>query len=230
MAKKILSVAGILLILCVFNSCSSNPEKTLLQKYFQALSLKDLTTLSTMAIAPIDVDVESWEIVNVGEEVIEPATLPDLSSREAELKKNVEDSVGITIEARDIWDDAVYEEKNARTRAARRAAKNKSDELKIKYDEILEGHRNIQKDYNDAKTAASREEQISIFSLGYKAGDLPTVRDFTGDVHMKDVEIQIKSKTATNNYMIHLRLYMLKNDATNQQFRGRWVIIYFKTI
>jgi hypothetical protein len=230
MKRKILSIMGVILVLFAIQSCSSSPEKSLLSKYFNALMLRDSVTLSTMALEPVDIAVDSWEIVTIGEESVEPATLPDLNKKELDLKKAVEDSVGTTLDARDTWDDAVYEEENARTRAARRAAKVKADDLKVKYDEILEQHRNLQREYNEAKAAAAKEEEISVFSLGYKADDVPLVRDFTGDVHFKEVDIKIVSEGETKNYKVYMRKYMLKNEASGRSYRGRWVILRFELI
>ena len=108
MHRKVLSIVGIFLLFIVFHSCSSSPEKGLLERYFHALSLNDLTTMSTMAVEPVALDVESWEILNVGEEVTETAKLYELNQEELRLKKELEDHVAPTVAA----DDALYMIKN----------------------------------------------------------------------------------------------------------------------
>ncbi|MEA2006333.1 MAG: hypothetical protein U9O50_08780, partial [Acidobacteriota bacterium] len=65
MNKKILSILGVVLIIFVFQSCVSKPENTLLKRYFDAVSLNDITTMSTMALEPVLIDEESWEIISV---------------------------------------------------------------------------------------------------------------------------------------------------------------------
>ncbi|GAH25259.1 unnamed protein product, partial [marine sediment metagenome] len=54
MNRKILSILGMGLLIFTFYGCSSNPEQGLLDRYFNALSLDDVNTLSTMALEPVD--------------------------------------------------------------------------------------------------------------------------------------------------------------------------------
>jgi len=229
MKRKVSIFIGLILLVFIMQTCQQKPEEGLLKKYFHALSMNDLTTMSTMALEPIALEVASWEITNVSEEKIEAAILPDLNKEELELKKKVEESVGITIDARDELDDVKYELDNARTRAAKRAAQKKVDELQVKYDEIYENHKQFQKDYNEAKTASAREEEITTFSLG--AGELPNTRELTGDVHSKSVDVKIVNKSGEENtYRFYLRRYNLKDESMNINRRGRWVIIKFETL
>ena len=81
--------------------------------------MNDNQTLSTMAISPMSFDVTSWEILTVSEEVVHRLPLADMNTKELELKKSVEDSVGITLDARADLDEAIFEKNNARTGAAR---------------------------------------------------------------------------------------------------------------
>lgn len=228
MKRKSLSAIGVILLLFVLQSCTSHPEEGLLKRYFNAISLNDVTTMSTMAVEPISMDVESWEIISVSEEKIEPASLPEMNRLELELKKKVEESVGITLDAKDELLDAEYERDQARTRAARRAAQNKVKELQATYDEIYAVHQQLQTDYNEAKTATAREEQIASFSLG--AGDITNIRDLTGQVHSKEVDIKVVGKEATKNYRLYLRMFNLKDEVLNVNRRGQWKIIKFELI
>jgi len=228
MKRKSLFVIGVILILFVLQSCKSKPEEALLKRYFNAIILNDVTTMSTMAVEPISMDVQSWEIISVSEEIVEPASLPELNKKELELKTKVEESVGITLDTKDELLDAEYELKQARTRAARGAFQKKVKELQAKYDEIYATHQQLQKDYNEAKAVTARGEQICSFSLG--AGDLANIRDLTGQVHSKEVEIKVEGKSDTKNYKIYLRQYALKDEVYNVNRRGRWIIVRFELI
>ena len=228
MKRKSLSAIGVILLLFVLQSCTSHPEEGLLKRYFSAIALNDVTTMSTMAVEPISMDVESWEIISVSEEKIEPASLPEMNRLELELKKKVEESVGITLDAKDELLDAEYERDQARTRAARRAAQNKIKGLQATYDEIYATHQQLQTDYNEAKAATAREEQIASFSLG--AGDITNIRDLTGQVHSKEVDIKVVGKEATKNYKLYLMMYNLKDEVLNVNRRGQWKIIKFELI
>jgi hypothetical protein len=228
MKKKSLSAIGVILLLFVLQSCQSHPEEGLLKRYFNAIILNDVTTMSTMALEPISMDVESWEIASVSEEIIEPASLPEMNRLELELKKKVEESVGITLDAKDELLDAEYERDQARTRAARRVAEKKVTELQATYDEIYATHQQLQTDYNEAKAATAREEQVTSFSLG--AGDITNIRDLTGEVHSKEVEVKVVGKEDTKNYKLYLKMYSLKDEVLNVHRRGQWKIIKFELI
>jgi hypothetical protein len=228
MKRKSLSAIGVILLLFALQSCTSHPEEGLLKRYFSAIALNDVTTMSTMALEPISMDVEKWEIVNVSEEVIEPAKLPEMNKKELDLKKKVEESVGITLDAKDELLDAEYERDQARTMSAKRAAEKKVKELQATYDEIYANHQNLQTEYNEAKAATAREEQITSFSLG--AGDTGNIRDLTGNVHSKEVEVKVEGKEETKNYKLYLRMYDLKDEVLNVHRRGQWKIIKFEPL
>lgn len=232
MRRKGLIVIGIVTFLFVManlQNCKSHPEKGLLERYFHAVSLKDTATMSKMAVEPTSLDVQSWEIISVSEEKIDPATLPDLNAKEMELKKSLEGHVGPVMDAEDALYAAQEELKAARTGGAKAAAKKKVDELQAKFDEEREIHRQLQKQYNEAKAAAQREQDISLFSLD--AGDIPNIRELTGTVHAKEVDVKIVGKDGqVKTYRFYLKRYELKDEAINLVRRGRWVIAKMELI
>lgn len=225
MNRKILAILGAVLIVVAFTSCSSHPEKGLLERYFNALSLNDLTTLSTMAMDPASFDFDSWELDTVSEDVIETSALVEMNQKELDLKKQVEASVGITLDARAELDDAVFERDNARSRNAKRQLQTKVDDLQAKYDEQYAAHQQLQKDYNEAKEAAAYEEEIALFSLG---GDYTGVRSFVGEKHTKECEVTITKDGNSIHYRVYLRRYMLRDESMGLDHRGRWIIEKFE--
>ncbi len=229
MRKKTLCVIGAVMALFILQSCSSHPEQRLLESYFNAVTLKDNQTMSSMALEPIELDVDNWEIISVSPEEIRPVVLSDLNKQELELKKTEEDHRNPVLEAQDELYAAKDEESLARTSAARNAAKKKVEELQARYDEEYARHNEIRKEYTDAKEAAMREEQITAFSLGVR--ELPGIRDLTGDIHSKEVELKVKLKDGTEkSYRAYLRLYQLKDEATGISHRGRWIITHFEPL
>lgn len=222
MGRKSIIVIGVILLLFGLQSCQSKPEASILKRYVHAIILKDKATMASMAMEPISFDVERWEIVNVSPERVEPAPLPQLTEEEKKLQTQMQDSVGITMDAKEAADDADYELKNARTPAAKKAAQQKKNELQAKYEEIRAKHDQLMRDYNLAKQASIREEETTNFSLG--AGDLANIRDLKGEVRAKEVEVKIFWKSETNNYKFYLIRYNLKDETLNLPFHGRWVI------
>jgi len=228
MKRKTLIVIGSLLLFFFLQSCQSKPEESILKRYFHADILKDKATMASMALDPISLDAEKWEIVGVGEEKVEPTPLPQMNEEEKKLQKQQEESIGITMDAKDAVDIAADELKNARTAAARKAAQQKKDEAQAKYEEIRARHDQLQKDLNMAKAAAAREEEITNFSL--RAGELPNIRELKGDVQSKDVEVKVTSKSGAKSYKFYLRRYNLKDEALNLPYRGQWIIIKIEPI
>jgi hypothetical protein len=229
MRRKSLVIFGVLLILVFMQSCKARPEQSLLKSYFHACSLNDVTTMSTMAVEPIRIEAASWSITKVGEEVITPAMLPEMTQKEAELKKNTDAHIPVTLDAKDVLDTAKDEFNSARTAAARGAAKAKVDEAQKKYDEEYKLHQDMLKAYNDAKTEAAHEEEITSFSLN--AGQLANIRELKGNVHFKEVEIQIKAPNGSiENMKITMRMYDLKDEAANISRRGQWKITKFEKL
>ena len=228
MSRKILSLIGLFLVMVFMQSCSSDPEKNLLDRYFQADSLGDVATLSSMAISPLSFKADSYEILSVTEEVIEPATLPDLNKKYLDLKKLTEDSVQTTLLFSDELDNAKFEEETSRTTAAKRAARTKVSAAQAKYDEQYEKTKNVRTERNDAEDAAKKEEGITMFSLGVQ--ELINVRDLTGTVIFKEVTVRTVGDEGTKDYTFFLRRYMLEDEASNTHWRGNYKIILIKSL
>ena len=229
MRNKALIVIGLLVAFLVVQACSSAPEKTLLKKYFNAVLLNDNDTMSSIALDPFQPELGSWGIVSIGQEKIEQATLPALNKAEIEAKKLQDAQIGPTIDADSALKDAQYEMDTSRSAAGKAAAKRKVDELQAKYDIENGKMQELKKVYNAAKAAAAAEEEMTMFSLG--ARELPVVRDLTGEVHSKDVEVTVTTRAGvTKNYKLAMRMYNLKDEANNIRHPGRWVIIKFEPL
>ena len=228
MTRKTCSVIGIILLLSVLTSCGASPEEGLLKRYFSALTMNDRMTLSTMAIEPIAIDAQSWEITMVSEEVIEEFKLAEMDATERELQKKLTDHVGPVQELDDELWAAKEDLKAARTGSARRAAQAKVDEAQAKFDEERAIHSEMQKEVNEAQAAARKEEEIAEFSLG--AGNLPNIRSLTGEVFSKEVDLQAVGQTETKNYRFYLRRYALEDETLNVPYRGRWIITKIESI
>jgi len=172
-----------------------------------------------MAIEPLTMDVTSFSVVSVSPEKVEPVFLPQLSVQEADLKKKVEDHVTLTLDAQ----DELYVAQDSK------AGKKKIDELQAKYDEVFGVHKELQKTYNDAKSAAAREEEITGFSIGAKG--LGNIRELTGDVYSKQVVVKVKTRDGSEkDYTLYMRRYQLKDEATNLKHNGRWIIVRFEPL
>jgi len=229
MRKKILFVIGLLVAFFVIQGCTSKPEKSLLSRYFNAVTLNDNDTMSRMALEPFQPDMTSWNIVSISPEKIEPAKLPDLNKAEIEAKKAQDAQIGPTIDADTLLKDAQYEKDTSRSAAGKAAAQRNIDKLQAKYDAENAKMQAFKKDYNTAKAAAAAEEEMTMFSLG--ARELPTVRELVGNVHSKDVVVAIKTKAGgMKNYKLIMKQYVLKDEVNEVKHPSRWVIIKFEPL
>jgi len=229
MRKKTLIVIGLMVALFIVQACSPKPEQGLLKSYFNAVTMNDNSTMATMALKPFQPDMVSWDIVSISPEEIKPASLPELNKIEVEAKKAQDTQIGPTLDADALLKDAQDEKDLARSAGGKAAAQRKIDELQLKYDAENAKMQELKKAYNDAKKAAAEEEEMTMFSLGVR--ELATVRELTGNVHSKNVEIAVKTKAGgTKNYRLNMRQYMLKDEVNNINHRGRWVIIEFVPI
>ncbi len=229
MRNKTLIVLGVFVAFFVIQGCTSAPEKTLLKKYFNAVTMNDNDTMSSIALEPFQPELGSWKVVSIGEEKIEPASLPALSAAETEAKKAQDAQIGPTIDANTLLQDAQYEKDTSRSAAGKAAAQRKIDELQVKYDVENGKMQEFKRVYNAAKAAAAAEEEMTMFSLG--ARELPVVRELVGDVHSKSVEISVTNRAgATKNYKLMMKQYLLRDEVNKLPHRGRWVIISFEPL
>jgi hypothetical protein len=228
MSKKTLIVIGVFAAFLIIQGCTSSPEHTLLKKYFNAVQMNDNDTMSSMALEPLQPDMASWSIVSIGPEKVEPFNLPELNAAEIEAKKAQDAQIGPTLDADSALKDAQYERDTSRSAAGKAAAQRKVDELQKAYDEQNTQMQALKKAYNEAKSAASSQEEMAMFSLGVR--ELPTIRELTGEVHSKEVVVSITNKAGvTKNYKLDMKDYMLK-DPSGRRLPSRWVIIKFEPL
>ncbi|MGZ8856768.1 MAG: hypothetical protein ACXW2R_01530 [Candidatus Aminicenantales bacterium] len=229
MRKKTLIVIGVFLAFLVIQGCTSAPEKTLLKQYFNAVTMNDNDTLSSIALDPLQPELGSWSIVSIGPEKVEPASLPALNKAEIEAKKIQDAQIGPTIDADTALKDAQYEKDTSRSAGGKAAAQRKIDELQGKYDIENGKMQEFKKAYTTAKAAAAAEEEITMFSLA--ARELANVRELTGEVHSKEVVVAITNRAGVKkNYKLLMRQYLLKDEANNLPHRGQWKIIKFEPL
>lgn len=229
MRKRTLIVIGVFVAFLVIQGCTSAPEKTLLKKYFNAVAMNDNDTMSSMALEPFQPELGSWKILSIGEEKVEPASLPQMNTAEMEAKKAQDAQIGPTIDADSALKDAQYEKELARSAAGKAAAQKNIDKFQAAYDIENGKMQEYKRVYNEAKAKAAAEEEMTMFSLGQR--ELPVVRSLTGDVHSKEVEIAIVLKSGqTKNYKLLMKQYVLRDEANNIRHPGRWVIIKFEPL
>jgi len=227
MTKKFIYFLFLVSLIVYLAGCTAKPEESLLKRYFHAVRLNDTDTMGSMALEPISPQFKSWKIVSISEEIVEPVILPELDKKEKEVKNKLNEHTGIVLDLKDALDEAKMELDFARTARARRAARRKVAERQAAYDKEYEVHKQLLKEYNTAKEAAEKEEKITNFSV---LGEFPNIREMTGEIHKKEVIIELDTPEGIKRYKVNFRRYILKDPATNTIHRGRWIILNFEPI
>ncbi|MCP2519293.1 hypothetical protein NLD30_02470 [SCandidatus Aminicenantes bacterium Aminicenantia_JdfR_composite] len=227
MIKRLVYFLFLVSLIIFLVDCAGKPEENLLKRYFHAVRLNDTDTMGSMALEPISPEFKSWKIISISEEIVEPVILPDLDKKEKEAKSKLNEHTGIVLDLKNELDEAKMELEFARTARARRAARRKVAEKQAAYDKEYEIHKQLLKEYNKAKEAAEREEKIANFSV---LGEFPNIREMTGEIHKKEVIIELNTPEGVKRYKANFRRYILKDPVTNATHRGRWIILNFEPI
>lgn len=168
--------------------------------------------MSSLALEPFQPDLNTWKVLAIGKEDVEPAKLPTLATAELEAKRAQDAQIGPTIDA---------------DSALRAAPPGRVSELRTKYEMENTKMQELKRAYNAAKAAAAMEEEITLFSLGVR--EMQSVRELGGTVHTRRVEVAITtSQGNTRSYNIHMRRYLLQGPTLTRE--GRWVIIRFEPV
>jgi|Deesub1362B_J571_1020462.scaffolds.fasta_scaffold00671_7 hypothetical protein len=227
MIKKFIYLLFFISLIIFLMDCAAKPEEDLLKRYFHAVRLNDTDTMGSMALEPISPEFISWKIISTGEEIIDSVILPELNKKEKEAKNKLNEHTGIVLDLKDELDEAKMELEFARTARARRAARKKVAEKQAAYDKEYEIHKQLLKEYNQAKEEAEKEERVTNFSV---VGEFPNIRDMTGEIHKKEVIIEVNTPEGLRKYKVHFRRYILQDPETNVTHRGRWIILNFEPI
>jgi hypothetical protein len=193
-------------------------EKKVVDNYFNAVRAKDNQTLSSFAAVEFNEPVQSWKVQGARDEATVPATLPQLSNRLKELEAEA-------AAAKKTWDAFKLNNYGDLT---------KVDEIKRKggtvpaglsaaageWDKYNEKSRELKKQIAAAKAEMEKEKRAARLSVG-ALDDLDSLQ---GEVHTKQVDVEVTSNGQTKPYVMTLRKYELKREAGGPRPISRWVV------
>jgi hypothetical protein len=228
----VLSLPALLPLLLLAAACSSGPEQQLLQKYFQASRLRDNTTLAniaTVSFSPTEQGaVQSFEIVNAGEEQRRPLKLRDLATAEEEARRADEDFNKKKKEYQDANRTAIErvlqaERKNASLRGA-------DAEVQKSWAQWRDDTQHHAKRLADARRALTDERSLAEASV-YDARNPVDATKFDGELITKDLTVKATVRTPEGQVQdknLHVRLSRteLKNGPEGRTVSGRWIITH----
>jgi len=194
-------------------ACSSHPEKSVVDSYFNAVNAGDNQTISSFAVVNFDKKVQRWNIKKTLEETKTPVTLPDLAGKATEIEKSIADN---TKAARAYGTDHYKELDDIKTLKKGAPVPPKLQPVAAEWEAFNKKDRELKKALAEAKDALEKEKRIMALSVG--ATD--DVEGLTGEVVNKKVLLGLTIDGQERDYVMTLRKYNVKGAGG----RSRWTI------
>lgn len=199
-------------------ACGGGPERALLRTFFAALQTNDNATLASMSTVGFEGTVESYEIVSVSEDTVQPFRLPDLREA-AEEAKTVRDEHW---EEFGIFQDEHFEDLEAiRERVEQEPDyrfSGRRGELQTEWDRWREERSAHEAALREANDALDRERTRASMSMG-----ATSLTGFSGEVVTREVIVNVTTQEEGQKpYRFTLSRYNL--TAGENSPPSRWII------
>lgn len=194
-------------------ACSSHPEKSVVDSYFNAVNARDNQTLSSFAVVNFDKKVQKWTIKKTLEETKSPVTLPELTAKVRDTEKAIADN---TKAARAYGTDHYKELDDIKALKKGAPVPAKLQPVATEWENFNKKDRELKKALAEAKDAVEKEKRNASLSLG--AVDDP--EGVTGEVATKKILLGLTIDGQERDYVMTLRKYDVKGAGP----RSRWMI------
>ncbi len=226
--KRIFLILILLSVAIIMTSCSK-PEEATISKYFQAMRVGeagDKDTMTSMALNPKHIKFDTYEIILVGEAVIEPILLPALNAKLAEIGKDKKEIGLAAQEANDSILDLEDELADARSSSKKRELNNKLKEAISAKDELVSNFKKIIKDKKALEKQIEFEQALMKTSAGRS---MPNIEMYTGDSYTSKIDVKVTLMTKEIvDYVFIIKKYILKLEEKELP-RNRFLIIDIMT-
>lgn len=216
-------LAGVLLATA---ACTSAPEEEILSSYFRALRMRDNTTLSNIASATYEGGtVQSFEIVNVGQEQRRPLRVRDLAKAQQEAQAS-QDEFSKKMKS---YQDENVEAINRIIVAERENTELKGDDVTVqgewnKFREELAQH---SKEVSEARQELSRERSAAEMSVVTPQRQVD-VTQYDGELVTKEVTINAAVRTeggeASERQLVVTLQRAELTGGPEGEINGRWIV------
>lgn len=194
-------------------ACSSHPEKSVVDSYFNAVNARDTQTLSSFAVVNFDKKVQRWTIKKTLEETKTPVTLPDLAAKVRDTEKAIADN---TKAARAYGTDHYKELDDIKALKKGAPVPAKLQPVATEWENFNKKDRELKRTLAEARDAMEKEKRTVSLSVG--ATD--DVEGLTGDVVNKKILLGLTIDGQERDYVMTLRKYNVKGAGA----RSRWMI------
>lgn len=193
-------------------ACSSHPEKSVVDSYFNAVNAQDNQTLSSFAVVNFDKKVQRWTIKKTLEESKSPITLPELVTKVKETEKAIADN---TKAARAYGTDHYKELDDIKALKKGAPVPAKLQPVAAEWDGFNKKDRELKKAVAEARDAVEKEKR----NAGLSLGSVDDPEGLAGEVTSKKILLGLTIDGQERDYVMTLRKYDVKGAG-----RSRWMI------
>ena len=193
-------------------ACSSHPEKSVVDSYFNAVNAQDNQTLSSFAVVNFDKKVQRWTIKKTLEESKSPIALPELVTKVKETEKAIADN---TKAARAYGTDHYKELDDIKALKKGAPVPAKLQPVAAEWDGFNKKDRELKKAVAEARDALEKEKR----NAGLSLGSVDDPEGLAGEVTTKKILLGLTIDGQERDYVMTLRKYDVKGAG-----RSRWMI------
>jgi len=218
--KKILIIVSIIVLL-IFSTACKEKEQTIVEKYFKAMKIKDITTLSSMAVHPVSMEFKSFKVITpLGEKKEQELTYPKLNLELVKLEQKLNKKKEIAVNKKYTFDDAkdyLEDKEFAKEKAeAGKLPKEYLDDLQSYYDKADKELKKASREYKSTKyrvrkqkTKIEIEKRLMELSTGIKKD----IGKYKGKATTRVVKVEVVLTDGTKKtYAFTLRKYLVYKD------------------
>jgi hypothetical protein len=193
-------------------ACSSHPEKSVVDSYFNAVNARDNQTLSSFAVVNFDKKVQRWTIKKTLEESKNPISLPELVAKGKETEKAIADNQKA---ARAYGSDHYKELDDIKALKKGAPMPAKLQPVATEWDTFNKKDRELKKALAEARDAVEKEKR----NAGLSLGSVDDPEGLVGEVTTKKILLGLTIDGQERDYVMTLRKYDVKGAG-----RSRWMI------
>ncbi len=193
-------------------ACSSHPEKSVVDSYFNAVNAQDNQTLSSFAVVNFDKKVQRWTIKKTVEESKKPIALPELAAKVKETEKAITDN---TKAARAYGTDRYKELDDIKGLKKGAPVPAKLQPIATEWENFNKKDRELKRTLAEARDAVEKEKRNASLSLG----SVDDPESLAGEVTSKKIQLGLTIDGQERDYVMTLRKYDVKGAG-----RSRWMI------
>jgi hypothetical protein len=213
--RELAAFSSLILLL----SCGGQ-EQQALGTFFDAVQSGDNTALAAVSAVEMPVKVQSWEIIEIGEESTRPFALPELLTKAREAKRECDyhaEKMGIWIADHKANHERYMNRKNHDPDAEFTGPLAEHHE---EWQVLCQKEQELQETFKSANRDVELERAAAGISLMGAA-----VNEFLdGDVAIKEALVKVDTGSGEKEYRFTLKNYNLFNTKNQIQQRSRWTI------